>query len=293
MGIVLITGCSRATGFGQLTALAFARAGHSVYATMRNSERSKSLLDTAAAQDLNVHVLDHDVTDPASNRSVVSVILAREGKIDVLVNNAGIAGFGALETLHDNTIRSVMETNFFGTVDLTRAVLPVMREQSGGRIVFVTSLAGRFGVPGETAYSASKFALEGLAEGLAYEVKRFGIQISLIEPGFFDTGMSAENTAARDQFSSNPAYDAFNAQMVASTEAGENAGENPQLVADMVVEAATTQAPELRWLPGKAAPAIAAAHKRAEDAQWHAGMIDELQLRWWVEGESAPTVADE
>ena len=283
MAVVMITGCSRPTGFGQRSALAFAKAGHEVYATMRKPERGAGLEKQAAADGLALHVIEQDVTDPESNRRAVAEVLERSGRIDVLVNNAAISAFGALETVSDEKYRSVLETNFFGSVDATRAVLPAMREQGSGRILFVTSLAGCIGLPGETAYSASKFAVEGMAEGLSYEVKRFGIDVSIVAPSFFNTGMSAD-TNIEAHYEKGTPYDAFNEHIVASTTEGENAGEDPELVAAMILEAATTEEARLRWWPGEPGPGLAAARRQMTDAQWQPMLTGEMKLAWWVEG---------
>ncbi|MCP4005239.1 MAG: SDR family oxidoreductase [bacterium] len=286
MSVVMITGCSRASGFGQRTGLAFAKAGCEVYVTMRRSERGESLEKQCAAQGLKLFAIEQDVTDPESNRRAVAEVLERSGRVDVLVNNAAIGGFGALETVSDEKYRAVFETNFFGSVDATRAVLPAMRAQGTGRILFVTSLAGCIGLPGETAYSASKFALEGMAEGLSYEVKRFGIDISIIAPAFFDTGMSA-NTEMEGQYQKGTPYDAFNEQIAASTTEGENSGEDPELVANTILEAATTAQPRLRWWPGELGPGFAAARRQMSDDEWQAMLTGEMKLGWWVEGREA------
>jgi NAD(P)-dependent dehydrogenase (short-subunit alcohol dehydrogenase family) len=166
---------------------------------------------------------------------------------------------------------------------------PAMREQGSGRILFVTSLAGCIGLPGETAYTASKFAVEGLAEGLSYEVKRFGIDVSIVAPAFFNTGMSA-STDVGGHYEKGTPYDAFNEHIVASTTAGENAGEDPELVANMIVEAATTDEPRLRWWPGEQGPGLAAARRQMGDAEWQPMLSAEMKLGWWVEGK-APDAA--
>jgi NAD(P)-dependent dehydrogenase (short-subunit alcohol dehydrogenase family) len=283
MSTVLITGCSRPTGFGQLTAKAFASAGHTVFATLRGAARGQSLLDWSQKEGVDVHVLEQDVNDPVSNRDVMAEILKRSGKLDVLVNNVGMSSFGALETLHDAHIRQTMETNFFSAVDLTRAVLLQMRKQRSGRVLFVTSMAGVTGIPGESVYCASKFALEGLAESLAFEVERFGIHVSTIRPAFFNTGMSMHNTDASSFFTTSTEYDAFNERVVASTSEGEIAGEDPQLVAEMILEAATTSSPKLRWEPGVAAPELKAARAATSDEEWRGYVMEELGLADWLE----------
>lgn len=283
MPTVIVTGCSRPTGFGQLTAKTFASIGHDVFATMRNATRGESLEQWAKEEGLNLTVLEHDVCDPDSNREVVREVCERTGRIDVLVNNVGMSSFGALETLHEDHIRQTMETNFFSAVDMTRAVLPKMRQQLSGRIIFVTSMAGVTGIPGESIYCASKFALEGMAEALAMEVERFGIDISTIRPAFFNTGMSMHNTDAEQFFARDTAYDAFNDRVVASTSEGEVAGEDPRLVAEMIAEAATTSNPKLRWEPGESAPQVLAARSAMNDAEWRKFVMEELGMSDWLD----------
>jgi NAD(P)-dependent dehydrogenase (short-subunit alcohol dehydrogenase family) len=293
MPTILITGCSRNTGFGQLTAKASAEAGFDVFATMRNASRGKELADWADQNGHSLTVLEHDVCQPASNRNAVRQVVEQKGSLDVIVNNVGMSSFGALETLHEDHIRQTMETNFFSAVDMTRAALPIMRGQLGGRIIFVSSMAGVTGIPGESIYCASKFALEGMAEALAMEVERFGINISTIRPAFFNTGMSMHNTDASSFFERGTAYDAFNEQVVASTSEGEVAGENPQLVAEMILKAATTSEPKLRWEPGESAPQVLAARQSMSDEEWRRYVMTELGMSDWlkpknpVEGEAA------
>ena len=293
MPTVMISGCSRATGFGQLTAKAFANAGFDVFATMRNASRGAELANWADQNGHSLTVLEHNVCQPASNRYVVKQVVEQKGRLDVVVNNVGMSSFGALETLHEQHIRQTMETNFFGAADMTRAALPVMRERLAGRIIFVSSMAGVTGISGESIYCASKFAIEGMAEALAMEVERFGIQISTIRPAFFNTGMSMHNTDASSFFARGTVYDAFNDSVVASTGEGEVAGENPELVAAMILDASTTDQPRLRWEPGEAAPQILAARQSMSDEEWRAYVMSELGMSDWldpitpVEGEPA------
>ena len=286
MPTAIVTGCSRPTGFGQLTAKTLAKAGFDVFATMRRASERRAGIDAwAMEQDLSLTVLEHDVLDPTQNRNVVKEVKSITGRVDVLVNNVGVSSFGALETLHVEHIRQVMETNFFSAADMTRTVLPVMREQEHGRIIFVSSMAGVTGIPGESIYCASKFALEGMAESLAMETARFGISVSTIRPAFFNTGMSMHNTDASSFFSRDTPYDAFNDQVVASTSEGEVAGENPQLVADTILEAASAEQPKLRYEPGVAAPEILAGRKAMNDAKWRAFVMSELGMSDWLASE--------
>lgn len=286
MPTAIVTGCSRPTGFGQLTAKTLAKAGFDVFATMRRASERRAGIDAwAIEQDLSLTVLEHDVLDPDQNLNVVKEVKSITGRVDVLVNNVGVSSFGALETLHVEHIRQVMETNFFSAADMTRAVLPAMREQRHGRIIFVSSMAGATGIPGESIYCASKFALEGMAESLAMETARFGISVSTIRPAFFNTGMSLHNTDASSFFSRDTPYDAFNDQVVASTSEGEVAGENPQLVADTILEAATAKHPKLRYEPGVSAPEILAGRKAMNDEEWRAFVMSELGMSDWLASE--------
>ena len=181
---VLVTGASG--GFGRDAALALAREGWLVFASMRDPARGTPLLDDArtAACDDRVRLLRLDVTDPASVERGVAEVLAQTGsRLDAVLNNAGYGALGAFEDLSDDDCRRQMETNFFGTLAVTRAVLPSMRAAGSGRIVIVSSNAVNSPHPLLSMYAASKWALEGWAEGLAMEVAPFGIEVVVVQPG--------------------------------------------------------------------------------------------------------------
>jgi NAD(P)-dependent dehydrogenase (short-subunit alcohol dehydrogenase family) len=188
MRSVLITGTS--TGIGLATAVVLASRGWRVFATMRNLEK-RSLLDQAlkAADVQNgVELEQLEVTSEVSIQSAVESILARTGnKLDAVVHNAGVAAAGALEDVPEAELRRVMETNFFGVLRLTRALLPTFRAQRRGRIAIVSSEAAFMGQPANAIYCASKWAIEGWAEATAYELESFGIDVILIEPGPYRT----------------------------------------------------------------------------------------------------------
>ena len=188
MPTVLITGTS--TGFGNVATELLAARGWRVFATMRDLKRKDSLervLKDAGSSE-RVTFLQLDVTDQASIEAAVKSVLAETGNtLDAVVHNAGIAVAGVLEDLSDAEIRRVMETNFFGVLSLTRALLPTFRAQGHGRIILVSSQAALAGQPGNSMYCASKWALEGWAESLAYEVDPFGIDVVVIEPGPYRT----------------------------------------------------------------------------------------------------------
>ena len=188
MPTVLITGTS--TGFGRIATELLAARGWRVFATMRDLSRKDSLERALRDAGLSERVtfVQPDVTGPASIEAAVATVLSETGNtLDAVVHNAGIAVAGVLEDLPDADIRRVMETNFFGVLNLTRALLPLFREQRRGRIVLLSSQAAFAGQPGNSMYCASKWALEGWAESLAYEVDPFGIDVVLIEPGPYRT----------------------------------------------------------------------------------------------------------
>jgi len=176
---VLITGCS--SGIGYWTSLLLAQNGFLVFATMRNIQKAGSLRE--AARDLPIEILPLDVDNPASVNKAVSTVLRKAGRIDVLVNNAGWGAFGAFEEFTDKEIRDQYETNVFGMARVTRAVLPAMREQCQGRIVNIGSLAGRMTFAGVGLYCSTKHAVEGFTEVLRTEIRPFGIQTTVVEPG--------------------------------------------------------------------------------------------------------------
>lgn len=197
MSSVLISGTS--SGFGLLTTVELARRGWHVYATMRNLEK-RAALDAAlesAGMSERVTVTRLDVTDAASiDESVRGVLQHAGGRLDAIVHNAGVAVGGAFEDVPEADARRVMETNFWGVLALTRALLPTFRAQRRGRIVLVSSNSAYAGEPANSIYVASKWALEGWAESLAYEVTPFGIRLVLVEPGSYKTEIW-ENSARR------------------------------------------------------------------------------------------------
>ncbi|HXH48579.1 MAG TPA: SDR family oxidoreductase [Terriglobia bacterium] len=194
---VLITGTS--TGIGLATAVELGRAGHTVYATMRNPGRSPQLGETAARENLPVKIVVMDVDSDSSVADAVKGIHAEGGQIDVLVNNAGIGTFGAVEELPMDAFRAIMETNYFGALRCIQAVLPKMRERKRGCIVNVSSVAGRVSNSPLSAYAASKWALEALSEALAQEVKPFNVRVAIVEPGIIDTPMARRAEAPLDR----------------------------------------------------------------------------------------------
>ena len=179
--VVIITGASR--GFGELIAKKFQKENYQVIATMRNIGSSPSLkkLD-------NVDIKRLDVTVKSEIKNVVDYTIEKYGRIDVLINNAGYGAFGFLEEASDEEIKNQFDVNFFGLIDCIRGVVPQMRKQKNGKIINISSIAGRFGLPFTSLYNSSKFAVEGLTECLHYELSLFGIDIKTVAPGSFRTG---------------------------------------------------------------------------------------------------------
>ena len=188
MGIVVITGTSKGIGFE--TALAFSRARHTVLATMRNPSRSPELAEIAAREKLPIKISQMDVDSDESVSEAFKAIHREHGPIDVLVNNAGVERAGSIEELPLSEFRAVMETNYFGAIRCTQAVVPHMRQRRSGCIINISSVAGRISNAPLTPYMASKFALEALTEGLAGEMKMFNVRVAVVEPGITDTEMA-------------------------------------------------------------------------------------------------------
>jgi NAD(P)-dependent dehydrogenase (short-subunit alcohol dehydrogenase family) len=177
--VVLITGCS--SGIGQAAALRMAEAGWTVVGTLR-SETGREILEEAG-----VEVLLMDVTEPEQVKEGIAQVVAEHGRLDALVANAGRGLFGCFETLSEEETRKLMEVNFFAVLDCARKALPHLRK-SRGRLVIISSIAGRRSAPGSSLYNASKFAIEGWAEGLSYELDPFGVKVVLVEPGPTESG---------------------------------------------------------------------------------------------------------
>ena len=231
MSVVVITGCS--SGFGLEAALAFARRGDTVVATMRNPQKSGPLDERAAAEGLKIAVHALDVADDASVDSAMQEITGEHGTADVLVNNAGVGFGGPVETMPMDAARTLFETNFWGPQRMLRAVLPGMREQRSGVIINVSSLAGLLpGAPYTGLYAASKHALNTLSESLAIELMPYGIRVHCIEPGFFATAI-AHNSDAVDTGAGPYGADAAWWQSFMSMSVA--AGADPTIVSDLMV----------------------------------------------------------
>jgi len=235
--VVLITGTN--SGFGWLTAHSVAALGHKVYATIRDTEGKNADKAKALAQVENVTVLDASLTDETSVKNAIDTIIAAEGRIDVLVNNAGISAFGVAESFTTDDVQGMFDVNVIAPWRLLKLALPFMRKQSEGLIINVSSGWGRFSAPFSVVYAASKFALEGLSEGLHYELRPLGVDVAIIQPGAFPTEMSQKTQTGSD-LSVVEGYQAIadvpNKMFAAIGQIFESKNPNPQDVADAVVK---------------------------------------------------------
>jgi NAD(P)-dependent dehydrogenase (short-subunit alcohol dehydrogenase family) len=234
--VILITGIS--TGFGKQTAQLLAEQGHSVYGTIRRD----------CETDTRIKVLKMDLTDTVSIKRAVETIIEKEGRIDVLINNAGMHTGGPIETSPPENIKIQMDTSFIGTVALTREVLPYMRRQGGGTIITLSSIGGLIGLPFQAFYSAGKFAIEGFSEALRMEVRKFNIRVIVINPGDFHTN----NSANRRNFLA-PAMpeDAYQEQFEKTLEVIENdeaKGRDPLILARKIVKIVECKNPRQRYI---------------------------------------------
>ena len=261
MPTTLITGCS--TGFGFETAVYFARRGHRVVATMRNVGKSGPLKELAAAEKLAIEIAALDIEDGESVRRGV----AAAGSVDVLVNNAGLAGAGPLESFPEDEHRKIFEANYWGHLRMIQAVLPQMRARRAGAIVNVTSIAGPLALANQVAYCGSKAAFEAASEILAAEVKAFGIRVAIVEPGIFKTAIFANAAAQNHYDKASPYFHIMrrNAKMYA---AGQRNPGKVEDVAATIFQAATGPEQKLRWPVGEDAVKLLGARAKMTDEQW-------------------------
>lgn len=235
--IILVTGAS--SGFGKVIATQLASQGHTVYGTSRK----------AVSDNPDFKMLQLDITDPVSVSNAISTILAEQGHIDVLVNNAGMGISGAIELTTEDEIQRQMNTNFIGAVRMCAAVLPSMREAGQGRIINISSIAGVLAVPYQAFYSASKFAIEGYSEALYQEVKPFGIQVCVVEPGDFRTGFTAQRQMSEATLAHSQYGEHFTRTMQ-NVEQSENNGCHPERLGKAICKLVNKRRPAFRTKVG-------------------------------------------
>lgn len=263
MGIAIVTGSN--SGIGRATAVHLARHGHTVYATMRDPAKAAKLLDAAAEAGVGLEVLALDVTSEASVAGALGSVLDAHGHVDVLVNNAGIAGNAVTEECPIATYQRLMDTNLYGAVRCIQTVLPAMRAQQRGCIVNISSMAGRIALLAQAPYVASKWALEGISEALAQEVSGFGIRVAIVEPGITRSAIFAKNVDAPNQ---SGAYDGHYRRMFQFYAAGIPKATPAEAVAEVVLRAITTDQPRLRYAASWGGPEMIAARAAMTDEDW-------------------------
>lgn len=261
---VLITGCS--TGIGHATALRLAKAGHTVYATARRIDALADLRESGA------RTLALDVNDEDSMRAAVDRVVQEQGAVGVLINNAGYSQSGAVESLSMDDLRRQFETNVFGLVRMCQLVLPGMRRQHWGRIINISSMGANFTFPGAGAYHASKYAVEAISDALRFEVKGFGVDVVIVQPGLIRTEFAA--TVQNEMAAGDGPYAEFNAAVGAATEDAYAKGPLAKLggdadsVARAVEKAITVKHPPIRMRVTPSARLLIGANGLMSDGMW-------------------------
>jgi NAD(P)-dependent dehydrogenase (short-subunit alcohol dehydrogenase family) len=238
MKVALVTGVS--SGIGQATAARLAQIGFRTFGTVRSD----------AAPQPQVEFLRLDVSDSGSVNAGVAAVLERAGRIDVLVNSAGAALISAAEETTLDEARALFETNFFGIMRMTQAVLPAMRAQRSGRIINISSVLGFLPAPFMSIYAATKHAVEGYSESLDHEVRNFGVHVIAVEPGFTRTNLGRHGPTAQQMMSE---YADDRERVLARVQGNIERGADPALIADVVARAATARAPALHYQAGPGA----------------------------------------
>jgi NAD(P)-dependent dehydrogenase (short-subunit alcohol dehydrogenase family) len=263
MKSVIITGSNR--GIGLQTVLAFAKAGYKVFATMRNPAQATDLIQKVKEGSLPVVLAAMDVNSDESVNTCIDNIVQQNGPVDVLVNNAGIEKHGSVEELTMKDFKDVMETNYFGVLRCTKALLPLMRANRNGCIINVSSISGKISTSPLSAYAASKYALEAVSEALAQEVKSHNIRIAIVEPGIIDTDMANNISVSDDTLYPHTKRFAglFRATLKMPT--------HSSIVAEKILEIAESNSWQLRHPVGPDAMPF---------LQWRASMTDEEYVDW-------------
>jgi len=246
--VILITGCS--SGFGLLTAARLAGQGHIVWATMRDPEHKGPLENELTRRHTRGLIRELDVTKPSTIKNVIEEIQKTYGYIDVLINNAGYGVAGFFEDLGEEQVRSQMEVNFFGVQNVCRQVIPLMRKRSQGKIINISSVAGRVASPCLGAYNASKWALEAFSESLYFELGLFGISVVLVEPGSYPTKIFTQNAHYADNFdNAQSPYFSFSQKLKdISQRVTKKFDRDPENVARLIEDIINKSHPRLRYV---------------------------------------------
>jgi len=272
--VALITGSS--SGIGYETSLTLARNGFCTYAGVRNTKNSDILEKKIAKEKLDLNILQLDVNDKSSIDNAINRIKTEEKRIDVLINNAGYGLVGFFEELGLDEIRKQFETNFFGVLNVTKKVIPIMREQNRGTIINLSSGAGQVGFPGISAYVSTKFAIEGFSESLMYELFPFGIRVIIIEPGviktnFFNNCIVSDKSSKKGSLYSNSLKKIQN-----NIELMQEHATPPIEVAKVILQALKTDEPKQRYVVGNDAVMILEAKRSLSDIEFKKMMMQNI-----------------
>ena len=270
--IALVTGSS--SGIGLETVLSLARDGYHTFASMRNLEKEGELEHAVKKEKIPVEIIELDVDKEESIISAIKKVVTKNGRLDVLVNNAGYGQFGCTEDLTIDDFRKQFETNFFSIVRIIQEVAPIMRKQNSGNIINISSVVGRMGLPGSPAYISSKFALEGLGECLRYELGQFGIKTTMIEPGVIKTNFF--NSMKVPESKIDPKYKTLTDNILAGLKMMVEMGTAPSQVADVVMKAIHDDEMLPRYVVGTDATMFLEAKKMKTDLEFEKYMSKEL-----------------
>lgn len=271
--VSVVTGAN--SGIGRATALHLAGAGHQVYGTVRSVDRAGKLLDAAADREVRVELIELDIASDESVCDGFAEIFEHAGRVDHLVNNAGIGGNGVVEESSSERMLDVMNVDLCGAMRCLQAVLPGMRERGSGTIVNITSVAGRLAAIAQAPYVAAKWALEGVSEELAMEVAPFGVRVAIVEPGVTKSSIFGKNIDVPNETG---AYESHYERMLQMYAAGYLHASDAVEVAEVVHHAIETDDPKLRYPVSWAGPEIVAGRSRMTDEEWVAmGRIETLE----------------
>ena len=272
--VALITGCS--SGLGYETALMLARNGFHTFATMRNTKKSNSLEEIIKKERLDLNIRELDVNDDTSIEKTINCIKSEANRIDVLINNAGYGLVGFFEDLTLDEIRNQFETNFFGVLNITKKIIPIMRSQKRGTIINVSSGAGQVGFPGISAYVSTKFAIEGFSESLMYELFPYGIKVVIIEPGVIKTNFFRNCIVSEHSMKKSSPYSRSLDKFQRNVELMQEHATSPINVAKVIMQVLGNNEPKQRYIVGNDVAMILEAKKSLSDIEFKKMMMQNI-----------------
>jgi len=272
--VALITGCS--SGIGYETALMLARNGFHTFATMRNTKKSDSLEEIIKKERLDLNIRELDVNDDTSIENTINCIKREANRIDVLINNAGYGLVGFFEDLTLDEIRNQFETNFFGVLNITKKIIPIMRLQKSGIIINVSSGAGQVGFPGISAYVSTKFAIEGFSESLMYELFPYGIKVVIIEPGVIKTNFFRNCIVSEHSMKKSSPYSRSLGKFQKNVELMQEHATSPIDVAKVILQVLGNNEPKQRYIVGNDVAMILEAKKNLSDIEFKKMMMQNI-----------------